>query len=72
MRTTLSRKRRLAAEMLREARRDHADIDDHGLDALLAPHADADAGAPACLAPAWYARAPRSRQRDAVAEILAP
>ena len=64
--------RRLAAEMLREARRDHADIDDHGLDALLAPHASADVDAPACLAPVWYARTSGARQRDAVAETLAP
>ncbi|BCT92123.1 halogenase [Lysobacter helvus] len=72
LRDNVVRMRWLAAEMLREARIDHADIDDHGLDALLAPYAEADADAPRSLAPAWYARSVRALHRDVEAEALAP
>ena len=58
LRANVVRMRLLAAEMLAEARRDHPAIDDHGLDALLAPYADDDRDAPPCLAGAWYARTP--------------
>jgi flavin-dependent dehydrogenase len=56
LRANVVRMRRLAVEMLAEARRDHPDIDDRGLDALLAPYADDDRDATPCLAQAWYAR----------------
>jgi hypothetical protein len=56
LRANVVRMRLLAAEMLAEARRDHPDIDDRGLDALLAAHVDDDRGATPCLAQAWYAR----------------
>ena len=51
--SNLARMRWLAAETLQRARAVHADLDDHGLQALL----DADDGVPAGeqLAPVWYA-----------------
>lgn len=57
LRANVARMRKLAAELLAEARVAHPDIDDHGLDALLAPHREEDRDASPCLAPAWYARA---------------
>lgn len=59
LRANVARMRWLAAEMLGEARRDHPAIDDHGLDALLAPYREEDRDAPACLDDAWYARVRR-------------
>ena len=53
----VARMRLLAAEMLDRARREHPDIDDHGLDALLSgtpARGETDA---AQLAPCWYASA---------------
>ncbi|KPN17289.1 halogenase [Xanthomonas sp. Mitacek01] len=49
----VSRMRWLAAEILGRARHDHADIDDHGLDALLADTTDV----PVSLGANWYADA---------------
>ncbi|MGB4858065.1 MAG: halogenase, partial [Dokdonella sp.] len=43
----------LAAEILAQARRVHAEIDDHGLDALLASN---ERDSPESLTPEWYAR----------------
>ena len=57
LRANVVRMRWLAAEMLAQARLDHPAIDDHGLDALLAPYRDLDRDAPPCLSGAWYARA---------------
>ena len=70
LRANVVRMRWLAAEMLHEARRDHPAIDDHGLDALLAPFAE-DRHAPQCLAPAWYARTATTGS-DAPALALEP
>ncbi|UHQ20352.1 tryptophan 7-halogenase [Lysobacter sp. KIS68-7] len=56
LRANVDRMRWLATEILSEARRDHPGIGDHGLDALLAPHAEADRDASRCLDGAWYAR----------------
>ena len=71
LRVNVDRMRWLAREILAEARRDHPQIGDHGLDALLAPHAEADRDAPRCLEGAWYARAaevqPASTPRETVA-----
>jgi hypothetical protein len=60
LRANVVRMRWLAAEMLHEARRDHPAIDDHGLDALLAPWREEDRDAPRCLSDAWYARVPQA------------
>lgn len=62
--------RRLAAELLAEARRHHPDIDDRGLDALLAPHRVEDRDAPPMLPSVWYARTDSTT--DVHAEALAP
>jgi len=71
LRANVERMRWLAAEILAEARRDHPGIGDHGLDALLAPYADADRDAPPCLDGAWYARdahaEPASLPRETIA-----
>jgi flavin-dependent dehydrogenase len=71
LRANVDRMRWLAREILAEARHDHPRIGDHGLDALLAPHADADRDAPRCLEGAWYARdagvQPASMPRETVA-----
>lgn len=48
----VARMRWLAGEVLQQARKAHAAIDDHGLDALLASDAP-----PPSLAPVWYADA---------------
>ncbi|KGQ19085.1 Halogenase [Lysobacter dokdonensis DS-58] len=70
LRANVVRMRWLAAEMLAEARRTHADIDDHGLDAQLAPFRG-DAPAMPCLDAAWYARDVQSPDLQP-AEALAP
>lgn len=57
LRANVARMRTLAAELLAEARSAHPGIDDHGLDALLAPHCDEDRDASPCLSEAWYGRA---------------
>jgi hypothetical protein len=44
----------LTREVLARARREHPEIGDHGLDALLA---SGDEPVPASLAPVWYADA---------------
>ena len=71
LRANVDRMRWLAREILAEARRDHPQIGDHGLDALLAPYAEADRDAPRCLDGAWYARnveaQPTSTPRETVA-----
>jgi flavin-dependent dehydrogenase len=64
LRANVARMRWLAAELLAEARREHPAIDDHGLDALLAPHRDEDRDAPLCLAPTWYAREQSSAESN--------
>jgi flavin-dependent dehydrogenase len=56
LRANVDRMRWLAREILAEARRDHPQIGDHGVDALLAPYAEVDRDAPRCLEGAWYAR----------------
>lgn len=71
LRANVVRMRWLAAEMLEEARRTHADIDDHGLDAQLAAFRDDGPPSP-CLADAWYARTAAAAPMHAPAPALAP